>query len=109
MPYTDFSLETVSSVLGVSPEPADLFGDLLPLPVPPWLRDLLDRGLRQVLLSEKARSELIVVPILLACQQLSGGAVSIHARQRLDVDPDHGPIGECGFILAATPPVPPPP
>ena len=46
--------------------------DLAPALVPPWLAEQLGRGMRQVLLSEKARSEFIVVPILLACQELSG-------------------------------------
>lgn len=106
MPYTDFSLETVSSVLGVSPEPADLFQGLAPVQPPAWLRDMLARGMRQVLLSEKARSEFIVVPVLLACQELAAGAVAIYSGQRLDVDPERGLVGECDFILAAAPPVP---
>src|SRR5947209_2416412 len=106
MPYNDFSLETVSSVLGLSVGPADVFPKLDSVPVPSWLRDMLDRGMRQVLLSEKARSEFIVVPVLLACQELGPGPVSIYSGQRLDVDPDRGLVGECDFILAATPPVP---
>jgi len=106
MPYNDFSLETVTSVLGVSAGPADLFLNLDPVPVPSWLRELLDRGMRQVLLSEKARSEFIVVPILLACQELSASAIAIYSGQRLDVDPDRGLVGECDFILSAAPPVP---
>src|SRR5438105_10048123 len=106
MPYNDFSLETISSVLGVNAGPADLFPNLEPVPVPSWLREMLDRGLRQVLLSEKARSEFIVVPILLACQELSDGAIAIYSGQRLDVDPDRGLVGECDFILSAAPPVP---
>ncbi len=56
MPYTDFSLQTVTDVLGLAAEPPELSA------VPAWLREMLDRGLRQVLLSEKARSEFIVVP-----------------------------------------------
>src|SRR4051812_38179665 len=106
MPYNDFSLETVTSLLGVTAEPADVFGDLAPVPVPPWLREQLDRGMRQVLLSEKARSEFIVVPILLACQELSAGAIAIYSGQQLDVDPERGLVGECDFILSAAPPVP---
>src|SRR6516165_10206114 len=98
MPYKDFSLETLSSALGVSATPADLFLQPDPVPVPSWLRQLLDRGLRQVLLSEKARSEFIVVPVLLACQELSGGVIAIYSGQRLDVDPDRGLVGECDFI-----------
>src|SRR5207237_6089567 len=106
MPYNDFSLETVASVLGVSAGPADLFPNLEPVGVPAWLREMLDRGMRQVLLSEKARSEFIVVPILLACQEMSGGAITIYSGQRLDVDPERGLVGECDFILSAAPPVP---
>jgi hypothetical protein len=106
MSYNDFSLETVSSVLGVSAGPVGLFPNLDPVPVPSWLREMLDRGMRQVLLSEKARSEFIVVPILLACQELSGGTIAIYSGQRLDVDPDRGLVGECDFILSAAPPVP---
>ncbi len=106
MSYNDFSLETISSVLGVSAGPADLFPHLDPAPVPPWLRDMLDRGMRQVLLSEKARSEFIVVPVLLACQEMSTGALAIYSGQRLDVDPARGLVGECDFILSAAPPVP---
>jgi hypothetical protein len=106
MAYNEFSLETVSSILGVSVGPADLFPVLDALPVPTWLRDMLDRGMQQVLLSEKARSEFIVVPVLLACQELVGGAISIYSGQRLDVDPGRGLVGECDFILSAAPPVP---
>ena len=106
MPYTDFSLETISTVLGVGVEPGDLFPTLPPCPVPQWLREMLDRGIRQVLLSEKARSEFIVVPILLACQELGPGPISIYSGQRLDIDPGRGLVGECDFILAATSPLP---
>src|SRR5438105_2753089 len=63
-------------------------------------------GLRRVLLSAKARSEFIVVPILLACQEMSAGAITIYSGQRLDVDPERGLVGECDFILSAAPPVP---
>jgi hypothetical protein len=106
MPYTDFSLETITTALGVSVKTAEILPALTPWPVPPWLRELLDRGTRQVLLSEKARSEFIVVPVLLACQELSPEPISIYSGVRLDVDPARGLIGECDFILAATDPVP---
>jgi len=106
MAYADFTLEAVDKILGIAAQPADLFPALVPLSVPPWLRDLLAKGLNMFLLSEKARSEFIVAPILLASRELSHNAVSIYSGQSLDVDPDHGLIGECDFILAASPPVP---
>jgi hypothetical protein len=106
MSYNDFTVETVASVLGVNAGPADLFPNLTPVPIPVWLREMLDRGMRQILLSEKARSEFLVVPILLACQELSAGPVAIYSGQRLDVDADRGLTGECDFILSVAPPVP---
>src|SRR5436309_19644 len=99
MPYNDFSLETITG-LGVNVGPTDLFLKLEPVPVPAWVREMLDRGMRQILLSEKARSEFIVVPVLLACQELSGGTIAIYSGQRLDVDPERGLVGECDFILS---------
>jgi hypothetical protein len=106
MAYNDFTLEAVEKTLGVTPQPADLFKSLVPLPVPPWLSDLLAKGMQLSLLSEKARSEFIVVPILLASRELSHEAIAIYSGQRLDVNPERGLVGECDFILAATPPVP---
>ncbi len=100
MSYTDFTLEGVESAFGLSAVPGVLFPGLSPLPVPDWLRDLLDRG-RHVaaLVSEKARSEFLVVPVLLAAREFTPGALSIYSGQRLDVDSERGLIGECDYIL----------
>ena len=106
MSYSDFSIESIVNDLGLDIEKADLFPDLQPSVISAWLRETLDRGSRQDLLSEKARSEFLVVPILLACQELSTQPLAIFSGQRLDVDPARGLIGECDFILAATPPLP---
>jgi hypothetical protein len=106
MAHTDFTLETVDTLLGVKAQPADLFAGLAAVPVPAWLADALARGPRQALLSEKARSEFLVAPILLAAQELSPRAVAIYSGTRLDVDAKQGLVGECAFILSATPPLP---
>jgi hypothetical protein len=106
MAYADFTLDTVAAILGITAEPADLFAGIGPVEVPTWLRESLDRGLRQALVSEKARSEFIVVPILLATQELSAAPIAIYSGQRLDVDPSQGLLGECDFVLAAGQPLP---
>jgi len=106
MTYSDFTLELVEKVLGVKVQQADLFLSLSALPVPAWLQDVLAKGRQLALISEKARSEFIVAPILLASRELSQNAVAIYSGQRLDVEPEQGLVGECDFILAATPPVP---
>ncbi len=107
MPYTDFTLESAESRLGLIVGLGDLFPGLVPLPVPAWLNEQLDRG-RAVaaLVSEKARSEFLVAPVLLACRELVSGHLAIYSGQRLDVDAERGLSGECNYILALTEPVP---
>ncbi len=107
MPYTDFTLEGAEARLGLTVGLGDLFPGLRPVPVPAWLDEQLGRG-RAVaaLVSEKARSEFLVAPVLLACRELVAGDLAIYSGQRLDVDPDRGLSGECDYILALTAPVP---
>jgi hypothetical protein len=106
MAYTDFTLERVETELSVVAKPGTLFPALKALAVPAWLTDMLGRGMQLAMLTEKARSEFIVAPILLAVRELSGNRVSILSGQRLDVDPSRGLVGECDFILALSEPLP---
>ncbi|MFO1433500.1 MAG: hypothetical protein U1F76_25955 [Candidatus Competibacteraceae bacterium] len=106
MAYNEFTLESAEAELGVVAHPGDLFPNLSSIPVPSWLQELLARSMQLALISEKARSEFIVAPILLACRELSGNALTILSGQRLDVDPVRKLQGECDFILALSEPVP---
>ena len=104
MSYSDFNLDSVSRVLGVTTRAADLFPGMQAIAAPPWLQELLARGTQGIqlsLISEKSRSEFIVAPILLAGRELSGNRFAIYSGQRLDVDPTIGLVGECDFILSA--------
>jgi hypothetical protein len=106
MTYSDFTLEMVERAFGVTVQPAALFPNLAPRAAPLWLQELLAKGRQLALISEKARSEFIVAPLLLASREISQGAVAIYSGMRLDVLPEQGLAGECDFVLTATPPVP---
>jgi hypothetical protein len=106
MAYSDFSLDQVKRLLGVTIRMLDLFPALTPLPVPEWLTEALKRGLELAFVSEKARSEFIVGPVLLTARDLSHDSFTIYSGQRLDVMPEKGLVGECDFILGASPTVP---
>ena len=106
MEYTDFTLDSVEAELGVGQRPGSVFGDLPEIIPPPWLTEHLARGMELALVSEKARSEFIVAPILLAVRELSGGRVSILSGPRLDVDPLRRLAGECDFLLSLAEPLP---
>lgn len=101
MAYSDFTLETAGRLLGVITRLGDLFPNPRPIEPPPWLPETLNRATRLALISEKARSEFIVAPILQAARELSGDRFAIYSGQRLDVDASRGLNGECDFILAA--------
>jgi len=75
--------------------------------VPLWLLETLGRATPLALVSEKSRSEFIVAPMLTAIRELVDVPLSIYSGHRLDVDPERGLVGECDFILALAPPVPP--
>ncbi len=107
MAYSEFTLESVTQALGITTQETDLFPESPTAAVPDWLPGQLARGTRLALISEKARSEFIVVPILLAVRELTAGRLAIYSGQRLDVDPARGLVGECDFILALGPAVPP--
>ena len=107
MSYADFTLESAEERLGLRVGLGDLFPDFTPLPVPLWLHEGLDRGRGiAAITSEKARSEFLVAPILMACRELVSGDLAIYSGQRLDVDQSRGLVGECDYILARTAPVP---
>ncbi len=48
-----------------------------------------------------------MAPILLAARELSGDRLAIFSGQTLDADPSRGLVGECDFLLALGPSVPP--
>jgi hypothetical protein len=106
MAYKDFTQENIEAALNLRARPGTLFSQVQPVAPPLWLREALTRGLELALQSEKARSEFIVAPILLASRELSGNIVAIFSGQRLDVDPEKGLVGECDFILTLSDPQP---
>ncbi len=106
MTYSDFTLERVSKTFHLTLSQAALFPQAAPVDVPSWLTDMLARGHPFALGSEKARSELIVVPVLLASIERSNYTRSLYSGQRLDVAPDQGLTGECDFILTNSPALP---
>ena len=106
MAYTDFSLDLVETELGVKQRPGSIFASRNGVEPPKWLPEQLARGMELALMSEKARSEFIVAPILLAVRELSGNKISILSGQKLEVDYARRLVGECDFLLSHAEPLP---
>ena len=102
MAFSDFSLEMAARRLGLTLSTrADLFSGVNALEVPPILRTLLDRWAPQALEvnTEKARSELIIAPILMEAAYLTNGRLGVYSGVSLDVDRDRGLFGRCDFLV----------
>ena len=108
MGYGDYTLDSFLSQFDISIVQAPLFAQFQPQPVDPtdWLRDTLRKGRSIALFSEKSRSEFIVAPVLLSCQEMIKGECCVYSGIRLDVDAEKGLRGECDFIVARTSPTP---
>ena len=106
MSYTDFDIPRVRRDLHLEVVVQKIDWQLNPVAPSDWLLKSLEKGEKNAFVSEKARSEFIVTPILLAAQEISNYEVQIFSGQSLNVEPSIGLTGECDFILSKTAPTP---
>jgi hypothetical protein len=102
MEFSDFHLEMAVGRLGLTlSDRVDLFEGVEPLEIPPILRTVIKRWAPQAIEvnTEKARSELIIAPILMESAYLSGGRLGVYSGVSLDVDRDRGLFGRCDFLV----------
>src|SRR4051794_18118339 len=102
MAFSDFDLKTVRERFNlVIEERRDLFSAITPLEVPNTLRDTLDEWAPVALAmnTEKARSEMIIAPILMQAVRLARRPVGLFSGVTFDVDKDRGLNGACDYLL----------
>ncbi len=106
MAYSDFDLRTARERFGLTlVEDLDLFADVAEVEPGEWLRQMLDEWAPAALAmnTEKARSEMIIAPILMEAVRRSGGRLSLFSGIAFDVDRDRGLNGTCDYLLARSP------
>ena len=106
MAYSDFTFEGVMKACGLTIlEPADLFSHVPEVEVPAVLQTLLVRQLplAAMLSTEKARSELLIAPVLFELKYLHADRIGVFSGIEFSVDPALGLNGRCDFILARKP------
>jgi hypothetical protein len=106
MAYSDFDLRTARERLGLTfRENVDLFGAAPEVPVPISLRQFLDEWSPVALAmnTEKAKSEMIIAPILMEAVRLSDRRLHLFSGMTFDVDKDRGLNGVCDFLLTRSP------
>jgi hypothetical protein len=104
--YSDLTLEDLKEMFGLRLTTEPLFPALTPALVDATLKGSLERGLRFPLVTEKARSEMLVMPVLMAACALVNFTASVYSGVRFDVLPEKGLRGVCDFILARSPALP---
>lgn len=104
--YSDLTIEDLKNNFGLALAGEDLFAKAKPIQPGDWLIETLDKGKSLFFVSEKARSELIVTPILLRVRDLLHQQITIYSGVRFDVEPEQGLKGICDFIIGKAPALP---
>ncbi len=100
MSYSNFTLRDIKEKFGISNKIKTLFDTVTPLEVSRDLEKALKVAKMLPMRSEKARSELIVVPILIDLMLRNERFFTFYSGEALNVDEDKGLLGGCDFILS---------
>ena len=106
MSYSNFTLSKVKADFGiVTNESLDLFSERKAIAPSELLRlTLKDQlPLASAINTEKARSELIIMPILIEVRRLLQNQISVFSGSTFEVAPEQGLEGRCDFILSRSP------
>ena len=106
MAYSDFDLRTARERFELTLEEGqDLFATAPEAGASAQLRAFLDEWAPAALAmnTEKARSEMIIAPILMEAVRLSGHRLSLFSGITFDVDKQRGLTGSCDYILSRSP------
>ncbi len=103
MPYSDFSLPDVLSKFSLTTrESAGLFADRKPVAPSAHLVETLrfNVPLATSIGNEKARSELIIAPILVELKRQHPTSIGLFSGIELTVDPAAGLSGTCDYLVS---------
>ncbi len=101
MVYTDFTLTDLQTQFKIKNKVVELFtGENEGIQPSPLLLQQLEEAQELPIKSEKARSELIIMPILMELRRINQKFFTIYSGDTLVADKSKGLTGECDFILA---------
>ena len=106
MAYSDFTFDTVTKVCGLTVvESTNLFSQIPPVALPASLEAALTRQLplASMLTTEKARSELLIAPVIFELKYLYADRIAVFSGIDFSVEPAIGLNGRCDYILARNP------
>jgi hypothetical protein len=105
MSYSDFTLEKVQKIFNLFiKEEQELFTEIKPLEPSSMLKEFLQKNANLALKinTEKARSEMIIAPILLDLKSQIKKPISLFSGVDFNVDVQQGLNGTCDFLISAS-------
>ena len=106
MPYSQFTIEQIKSSFGIRlSEQVGIFGNIPEASYSNFLSETLDYNIPLALAinSEKSRSELIVMPILIELRKQFSNQISLFSGKDFTVDSQKGLNGFCDFLIGKSP------
>lgn len=105
MTYSDFSLRKVLQDFDLSTQDASFLSSALPISPSPYLSEFLERSspLAIAIGTEKARSELLISPVLLDVREFLQRKISLFSGTDFTVDSTVGLNGTCDFLISQSP------
>ncbi len=105
MAYSDFTFEKLESVLQLTIDEADLYSSVKSIEVSNLLEEVLKENipLGLTINTEKARSELIISPILVELRKILKHKISLFSGTEFNIDPKKGLNGVCDFMISGSP------
>jgi hypothetical protein len=102
MAYNDFTLEKVRDQFQVELVESAFCAGIPPAPPSDLLQEILREWLplAQRARSEKAKSELLVSPVLTEIRKQTNGAIELFSGQEFTVDKEQGLNGFCDFLIS---------
>jgi hypothetical protein len=106
MAYSDFTLKRVKTEFNLEIiESRSIFSHIQGVEISDYLKETLKRNIPLALAinTEKARSELIIINILLEIREKFPNQVSLFSGIDFNIDKDKGLTGFCDFIIGNSP------
>ncbi len=106
MSYSQFTLETVEQAFSLTIiEKLGIFAAIPETPISNFLKQCLEYNtpLALEIATEKARSEMIITPILIEVKQQFDSKISLFSGREFNVDIQQGLVGYCDFIISKSP------
>ena len=109
MAYSNFTLQSAIAKFGLKVDTSrELFTNVQPITISASTRTTLEQNapLATLMVTEKAKSELLVAPMIVEVWRRTGHQIAVYSGVDLDVDAVDGLTGTCDFLLARGPQLP---